>query len=123
MDNELELLLGTAIDSLLKLDILLHLHARPGAVLKSSDIAKRLDRSEDEIARALDDLSQAHLVDRFSLGSGRHVVYGEAEDAHVRHLIGILCDRYRNGGESRAQIVRAATRQDSGDPSHRPADT
>jgi len=122
MDNELDILLGTAIDSLVKLDILLYLHARPGAVQKPNDIAERLGRSEDEIARALDGLSQAHLVDRFSLGTGRHVVYGEAEEAYVRHLIGILHDRYRGGGESRAQVVRAATRQGAADPSPRPTD-
>lgn len=122
MDSELDLLLGTAIDSLVKLDILLYLHARPGAVQKPNDIAERLGRSQDEIARALDGLSQAHLVDRFSLGTGRHVVYGEAEEAHVRHLIGILHDRYCSGGESRAQVVRAATRQGAADPSPRPTD-
>ena len=122
MDNELDILLGSAIDSLAKLDILLYLHARPGAVQKPNDIAERLRRSQEEVARALDDLAQAHLVDRFPLGTGRHVVYGEAEDAHVRHLIGILHDRYHSGGESRAQVVRAAARPGAADPSSRPAD-
>ena len=122
MDNELDLLLGTAIDSLVKLDILLYLHARPGVVQKPNDIAERLHRSQDEVTRALDGLSQAHLVDRFPLGPGRHVVYKEAEEAHVRHLIGILHDRYHSGGESRAQVVRAATLHDAADPSPRPAD-
>jgi DNA-binding MarR family transcriptional regulator len=122
MDNEVDILLGSAIDSLVKLDILLYLHARPGAVQKPNDIAERLGRSQDEITRALDGLAQTDLVDRFSLGTGRHVVYGEAEDAHVRHLIGILHDRYHSGGESRAQVVRAATRQGAADPSPRPAD-
>ena len=122
MDNELDILLGSAIDSLVKLDILLYLHARPGAVQKPNDIAERLGRSEDEIARALDGLSQAHLVDRFSLGTGRHVVYGEAEEAHVRHLIGMLHDRYHRDRESRAQVVRAAALQGAADPSPRPAD-
>jgi DNA-binding MarR family transcriptional regulator len=122
MDNEVDILLGSAIDSLVKLDVLLYLHARPGAVQKPNDIAERLGRSQDEITRALDGLAQTDLVDRFSLGTGRHVVYGEAEDAHVRHLIGILHDRYHSGGESRAQVVRAATRQGAADPSPRPAD-
>jgi len=122
MDNEVDILLGSAIDSLVKLDILLYLHARPGAVQKPNDIAERLGRSQDEITRALDGLARTDLVDRFSLGTGRHVVYGEAEDAHVRHLIGILHDRYHSGGESRAQVVRAATRQGAADPSPRPAD-
>jgi DNA-binding MarR family transcriptional regulator len=122
MDNEVDILLGSAIDSLVKLDILLYLHARPGAVQKPSDIAERLRRSQDEVVRALEGLAQAHLVDRFSLGTGRHVVYGEAEEAHVRQLIGILHDRYRSGGESRKQVVRAATRQGAADPSAGPAD-
>jgi len=122
MDNELDILLGSAIDSLVKLDILLYLHARPGAVQKPNDIAQRLRRSEDEVVRALESLAQAHLVDRFSLGTGRHVVYGEAEDAHVRDLIGIIHDRYHRDRESRAQVVRAATRQSAADPSPRPAD-
>ena len=122
MDDELDILLGSAIDSLVKLDILLYLHARPGAVQKPNDIAQRLRRSEDEVVRALESLAQAHLVDRFSLGTGRHVVYGEAEDAHVRDLIGIIHDRYHRDRESRAQVVRAATRQSAADPSPRPAD-
>ncbi len=122
MDNELDILLGTAIDSLVKLDILLYLHTRPGAVQRPDDIAQRLRRSQDEVTRALDGLSQAHLVDRFSLGTGRHVVYGEAEEAHVRDLIGNLHERYHRGGESRAQIVRAATRQGAADPSPGPTD-
>ncbi|MCJ7750039.1 MAG: winged helix-turn-helix domain-containing protein [Armatimonadetes bacterium] len=122
MDNEVDILLGSAIDSLVKLDILFYLHARPGAVQKPNDIAERLGRSQDEITRALDGLAQAHLVDRFPLGTGRHVVYGEAEEAHVRQLIGILHDRYHGGGESRAQVVRAATQQGAADPSAGPAD-
>ncbi|HUU54393.1 MAG TPA: hypothetical protein VMY87_05675 [Armatimonadota bacterium] len=122
MDNELDLLLGTAIDSLVKLDLLLYLHARPGIVQKPEDIAGPLRRAGDEIIQALEGLSEAGLIDRFPLGSGRHVVYGPTEDEHVRELIAVIYDRYHRDPESRAQLVRVITRPRETDPSPRRAD-
>jgi DNA-binding transcriptional ArsR family regulator len=109
VDDELDLLLGTAIDSLVKVDVLLHLHSRPGAVRSAQDIAAHLRRPERQVSSALDALSQAGLADRFPLGTGRHVVYGATEDEHVREIIALLHERYRRP-ETRGQVVRAATR-------------
>jgi len=71
VDNELDLLLGTAIDSLLKLDVLLYLQSRPGSVQSSQDIAAQVRRPPYQVSASLDELSQAGLVDRFALGTGR----------------------------------------------------
>lgn len=109
MDDELDLLLGTAIDSLVKVDVLLYLHSRPSAVRSAQDIAAQLRRPERQVGSALDELSQAGLADRFPLGSGRYVVYGATEDEHVREIIALLHQRYRDP-ETRVRVVRAATK-------------
>lgn len=108
MESELSLLLGTVIDSLAKLEALLDLQARLGAVQTVKEIAGRLRRSTDEVTRALDELSEAGLIERFALGSGRHVVYGSTEDAHIQELLGLLHARYTRDRESRAELVREA---------------
>ncbi len=108
MDSEVDLLVGSAIDSLVKLEILLFFHARPGSVEKPADIAQRLRRREDEVAGALELLSEAGLIERFSLGSGRHVVYGPSDDRHVQEVIGALHERYHRDPGTRANLVRRA---------------
>jgi DNA-binding MarR family transcriptional regulator len=108
VDNELDLLLGTAIDSLLKLDVLLYLQSRPGSVQSSQDIAAQVRRPPYQVSASLDELSQAGLVDRFALGTGRHVLYGPTEDEHVQEIIDLLHERYRDP-ETRPRIVRGAT--------------
>ncbi len=108
MDNELDLLLGTAIDSLLKLDVLLYLHSRPRSVHRAQDIAAYLQRPPHQVTPSLDELSQAGLIERFALGTGRHVVYGPTEDEHVREIVDLLQRRYRDP-ETRPGIVHGAT--------------
>ncbi|MFB3882359.1 MAG: hypothetical protein ACE149_13915 [Armatimonadota bacterium] len=107
MDNELDLLLGAAINSLLKLDILLYLSAQGIGVVGAEDLAAQLRRPAQQVAAAADELAQAGLVDRFPLGTGRHVLYAPAEDEHVKEIVALLQERYRHP-ESRAWIVRAA---------------
>jgi hypothetical protein len=112
VDDELDLLLGTAIDSLVKVDVLLYLHSRPGAVRSAQDIAGHLRRPERHVGSALDELAQAGLADRFPLGTGRHVVYGATEDEHVRGIIALLHQRYRDP-DTRVRVVRAATKDNA----------
>jgi hypothetical protein len=106
VDSELELLLGSAIDSLLKLELLLYLHARPGIVEQPEAIAKQLRRLEPEVVPALEGLSEAGLIDRFAFGTGRHVVYGPAEDEHVHNLVALIDDCYHGEPGVRADLVR-----------------
>jgi len=106
MESELDLLLGTAIDSLVKLEILLDLHARPGSAQTPDQIGSRLRRPREEVARALEQLSEAGLIDRFALGTGKHVIYGPAEDPHVGQLLELLHERYHGDPEARTRIVR-----------------
>ncbi len=111
MDSELDLLLGTAIDSLVKLELLLYLHARPGTLQSANDIAARLRRPPQEVGRGLDELAGSGLVDRFAIGTGRYVMYGPTEDEHVQKVITLLHDRYQRNPESRANLVRNAVQR------------
>ena len=108
MDSELDLLLGTAIDSLVKLELLLYMHARPGILQSADDIAVRLRRPVPEVGCALDDLAAGGLVDRFAIGTGRYVMYGPTEDDHVQRIIGLLHARYHRDPQTRADLVRGA---------------
>jgi len=105
MESELDLLIGTAINSLLKLEVLLYFEDHPGAAQTADEIGVRLSRPREELKTALEELSQAGLIERFALGSGRHVVYGSADDPHVREVLGALEARYRRA-DSRAGLVR-----------------
>jgi len=118
MESELELLLGTAIDSLVKVEILLYIQERPEALLTAKDISSRLRRLAREVDRALVELSDVGLIERFALGSGRHVVYGLTEDEHIRGLLNALGERYRSDSESRSRLIQAALGQ-VGDRSER----
>ena len=111
MDSELNLLLGTAIDSLVKLELLLYLHARPGVLQSADDIAARLRRPSPEVGRGLDELASTGLVDRFAIGTGRYVMYGPTEDDHAQRVIALLHERYQRNPESRANLVRNAVQR------------
>jgi DNA-binding transcriptional ArsR family regulator len=121
MDNELDLLLGTAIDSLVKLDILLLFHARPGSVSRPEEVARQVGHPETEVSQTLDQLSEAGLVERFVLGSGRHAVYGPSDEDRVRGIIAAIKERYDRDPSTRAGLVRDILRVPSEEP--RPIDT
>jgi predicted transcriptional regulator len=116
MDNELDLLLGTAIDSLVKLEIILLFHARPGTVSRPEDMAGRFRRPQAEVVLALDQLAEAGLIERFVLGSGRHAVYGPSDDDRVGAVIEVLNERYNRNSDTRAEVVRSALRVSAPDP-------
>lgn len=109
MDEQLDLLLGTAINSLTKLELLLYLHRRPGAVQTSERLAAELRRPVDSVARAVDELAPLGLVDRFALGTGRHVMYGAPDEEHPKRLLELLYERYHRDAESRSELIRRIT--------------
>jgi hypothetical protein len=106
METELDLLLGTVIDNLPKLEALLYLHSHPGGAQSADDIAAALHRPVPQVKSALEDLSRSELIERFSFGSGKHAVYGTTEDPHVRALLGLLHDRCHRDPEARSRLVR-----------------
>jgi hypothetical protein len=106
METELDLLLRTVIDSLPKLEALLYLHSRPGGAQSADEIGAALHRPVPEVKSALEELSRAELIERFSLGTGKHAVYGTTEDPHVQALLDLLHDRYHEDPETRSRIVR-----------------
>ena len=110
MENELDLLLRTAIDSLPKLEILIHFIRDSGAVRTAAEIGVHLRRPADEVTKALEELSQAGLIDRFALGTGKHVLYGPRDDNHVRELLQLLYTRYQTP-TGRVQLLREAMGQ------------
>lgn len=119
MDHELDLLLGTVIDSLTKLAILLHLQAEPHAVFSAEEVAAATNCREDAARTGLGELGEAGLVERFAVGRGRIVRYGAREDERVQTLLARLAERYAEGGESRAEVARRIVRIES-KPCERP---
>lgn len=110
MESELDLLLGTAVDSLTKLSVLIHLQEHPGLAQSPDRIAAAVDRPPEVVAAALAELAEGKLVERFPVGSGRVVMYGSSDDKHVQGILELLCRRYNQGGETRAQLVRRVLR-------------
>ncbi len=109
MDEELDLLLGTAINNLTKLEILLYLGDRASTVQTSEKLAAELTRPAEATAGALEELAALGLVDRFSLGTGRHVMYGAPEEERVRRILDLLYERYHGNAESRSALIRRIT--------------
>ena len=116
MENELDLLLRTVIDSLVKLEALLYLHTRSGAVHTAEELAGTLRRPLDATADALAELAEVGLIERFPLGTGRHVIYGPMEDAHVQDILTRLHALYHKDPVSRAELVRRVMGQDERGP-------
>ena len=110
MDHELDLLLGTVMDSLAKLNVLVYLQARPRMAESPEVVAAAVQRPPEMIARALSELAEARLIESFPVGTGRIVLYGASDDAHVRELLDLLRARYDQGGENWAHLVRRALR-------------
>src|SRR5574340_501821 len=120
MESELDLLLGTAIDSLPKLEILVGFIRSPEGVRSAEEMATYLRRPRGEVAQALAELAQAGLVDRFALGTGKHVLYGPRSERHVRELLGLLFTRYQDPA-GRAQVLRDALARGGGGESDSPS--
>jgi hypothetical protein len=115
MESELDLLLGTVVDTLCKLEVLLYFHHRAGAVGSAEHVGTALGRPVAETAAALAALAKAGLIERFALGTGRHVIYGATEDTRVKDLVALLYQRYHQGGESRSQLLRQILLRSVGD--------
>ena len=110
MDSELDLLLGTVVDSLTKLTLVLTLHEMAGGAESPEEIATKVRESPEAVVRALSELADAGLVERFRLGTGRLTMYGPTEDEHVRALLDLLRARYHGGPRSRGRMVRRILR-------------
>jgi DNA-binding transcriptional ArsR family regulator len=121
VDGELDLLLGRVIDDLVKLNVTLYLHAEEGAY-SPEDIAMQVRRPPETVARALAALAEAGIVERFALGTGRFVMYGASEDAHIAELLDLLDRRYRGDAGSRAEVVRRVLRVAAEDDAQLPPD-
>ncbi len=110
MDNELDLLLGTLIDSLAKVMILFHLQDGAAAVLSPEAVAQAIGRRPEPVARALTELAEGGLVQRFAVGTGRIVRYSASEDRHVQSLLKLLRTRWEESTEGRAEVMRKVLR-------------
>ncbi len=109
MDYELDLLLGTALDSLTKLAILLHLHQQGAAVFSPEALATAMNRRPEGVQEALEQLAEAGMVTRFAVATGRHAMYGAREDERLQALIGRLQACHDEKSEGWAAVVRKVT--------------
>jgi DNA-binding IclR family transcriptional regulator len=110
VDRELDLLLGRAIDSLVKLNLLVYLQAHPGLAQAPEEIAGQVQRPPETVAAALAELAELKLVARFPIGRGRLAMYGSSDDPHIKEILELLRTHYQEGGETRAQLVRKTLR-------------
>ena len=109
MDYELNLLLGTALDSLTKVAVLLRLNRQTEAVFSPEALAVAMHRKPEEVQLALEQLAEAGLVKRFAVATGRYALYSAREDERLRALIGRLQTCHDERGESWAAVVRRVT--------------
>jgi hypothetical protein len=110
VESELDFLLGGAINSLPKLEILVHFQQEGSSVRSPAEIGVRLRRPTGEITTALEELAHAGLVDRFALGTGRHVLYGARNDTYVQQVLQVLYARYQDP-DARRQLLQHALGQ------------
>ena len=115
MESELDILLGRAIDSLPKLEILVYFLEGGDSVQSPAQVGVQLRRPTKEVAAALEELAHAGLVDRFALGTGRHVLYGARNDTHIRQLLQVLYTRYQDPSARRQLLQHALGQGGSGD--------
>jgi hypothetical protein len=106
MRDEIERLIGTRIDDLVKLELALFFHQHPSFVDRLEGIARRVGRDPRVVEDALRGLAEGGLLERFELGSGKYVLYSYTRDPDMRGLIDVLSDAYHENPAERIQIVK-----------------
>ena len=119
MEHELDLVLGTVIDSLAKISMLFFLRERPATAVTPDVIASHVGRQPEHVRYALEQLGEAKFVTRFPVGRGRIVLYGPAEDARILEMIELLYSRYHESDARRAEIMRKVLHRRNGEAAPR----
>ena len=106
MREEIERLIGTRIDDLVKLELALFFQQHPSFVDRLEGIARRVGRDPRIVEDALRGLAEGGLLERFELGSGKYVLYSYTRDASLRALMDGLSTAYHEDPGERTAIVK-----------------
>jgi hypothetical protein len=106
MRDEVERLIGTRIDDLVKLELALYFQQHPSFVDRLEGIARRVGRDPRVVQNALTGLADCGLLECFELGSGKYVLYSYTRDASLRALMDGLSAAYHEDPAERTAIVK-----------------
>jgi len=106
MRDEIERLIETRIDDLVKLELALYFQQNPTFVDRLEGIARRLGRDPRAVEEALRALAEGGLLERFELGSGKYVLYSYTRDPEMRALMDRLSAAYHENPRERVEIVK-----------------
>jgi len=106
MRDEVERLIGTRIDDLVKLELALYFQQHPAFVDRLEGIARRLGRDPRVVQDALSGLTECGLLECFELGSGKYVLYSYTRDTGMRTLMDGLSAAYHDDPAERTAIVK-----------------
>lgn len=93
----------SVINSRVKLDLVLHFHKNHYTLDYASGVARKVGRAEEEVRRALDELSQAGVVVRHTskLHSDRPPIYAYTREPELQALVTKLAEYCLNEGGRR----------------------
>jgi len=106
MRDEIERLIGTRIDDLVKLELALYFQQNPSFVDRIEGVARRVGRDQRVVELALRALAECGLLERFELGSGKYVLYSYTRDPDLRVLMDCLSSAYHENPTERVEIVK-----------------
>ena len=106
MRDELQQLISTRIDDLVKLELALYFQQNPSFVDRAEGVARRVGRDPRTVEDALRALAEGGLLERFELGSGKYVLYSYTRDPDMRALMDGLSSAYHDDPTERVRIVK-----------------
>ena len=109
MRDEIERLIGTQIDDLVKLELALFFQQNAAFVDQIEGIARRVGRDPCAVEGALRALADSGLLERFELGSGKYVLYSYTRDPELRASMDALSAAYHENPSERVEIVKRLT--------------
>jgi len=104
--EEIEQLISTRINDLVKLDLALFFQQHPAFVDRIEGIARRVGRHAGTVESALQALAQDGVLERFHLGSGKYILYSYTRDPHMRSLLDDLSSAYHDDPVERVCILK-----------------
>lgn len=106
MRDDIEKLISTRINDLVKLELALFFQQNPAFVDRVDGIARRVRRDPRDVEDALRMLAEAGVLERFELGSGKYVLYSYTRNPDMRCLLDGLSSAYHEDAAQRVQIVK-----------------
>ncbi len=88
------------------LDTALFFQAHPNVFDTATGIAMRMGRRGPEVAKALERLAEAGILERYDLGAGRYRCYTLRRTDDVWSLLCRLSEMYLDNPDTRRQIIK-----------------